>query len=304
MENGKREDYGFHNNDLFEKCGAMRQRLSSTGAYCDIITPLFHNEYSMSGSRRAERIRACIHSTCIDSVFSHPGTSFAFLEDGLVKYMTKYKVTCINREEFMGTLPENSNLNVMLPKCIRGRPEKDDGYWSVENANKQLHRDRGCLRRKCISGPGLETSQQVPWCKMRENAMSFNSPYAPFPLSVQLIGLDHYPMFVYGEPPLPGTDEYNSYVSSLNGRIDPNFLQENVVDEFMGFSVPFRYGKCREHGCGCAPNGCIGTVWEQEVDEEHRSQLRNSTGDVKKRKATGKSTTTPKNRANACKKAK
>ena len=127
------------------------------------------------------------------------------------------------------------------PKCLRGKPEEgNDGEygWSVAKANKQLERDRGCLRRKDICGIGSEIITQMPWCAhsalmpmpLSRTTLWEKETDVPFPVAAQLTGLDHYPMFLYGEPPLPGSDDYEAYVSTLNERIDPKFWQENVVN--------------------------------------------------------------------------
>lgn len=149
IESGRRDDYGFDNGILFEKGGAFRQRITRTGAYVDIEMPLFAEKDWSGGVKRQRnvgKIQACIHSTCINSVFFQPTTT-ALLVDGLMKYCTKYKLTCMKIDENTAPLPLNANINLMLPRCLRGKAEENDDEWSVEKANKQLHRDRGCLRR-------------------------------------------------------------------------------------------------------------------------------------------------------------
>ena len=308
VEDGRREDYG-GDESLFDRGAAIRQRISGAGAFFDRSMPLF-SEKSFYGCIRnhssIEKIVACVHSTCIDSVFFQPGTT-ALLQDGLCKYMAKFKITCMKRDEYDGPLPANPDLNVMQPKCLRGKPEEgdDDEYgWSVAKANKQLERDRGCLRRKDTCGLGSEIMTQMPWCKIsarpqpRNNLWGCwdNEPDVPYPLAAQLTGLDHYPMFLYGEPPLPGSDEYEDYVSTLNGRIDPKFLPENVANFCGGFSVPFGGPAYSNYDSddGSSDDGsdkCIGRVWTREVDEEMKrmSSLQpakeKSKGSGKKRKA-------------------
>ena len=103
----------------------------------------------------------------------------------------------------------------------------------------------------------------------------------PFALGAHMTGLDHCSMFLYGQPPLPGSEDYETYVSTLNGRIEPEFLQDNMMGMSGSFAVPFRYG---EPGRGCSDyfnydsddsHGCgrdegIGKVWTDEVDAEMR----------------------------------
>ena len=85
------------------------------------------------------------------------------------------------------------------------------------------------------------------------------------------------PIFLDGKPPLPGPLEYTEYVSSLEGHINPYFLQEKVID-MADFAVPFQQGtlRCRKWSCSSSEesseneDGCLGVLWEREVDEEMR----------------------------------
>lgn len=125
-------------------------KLPSWSAYLDITAPLYcdeDNDYSLD--RRfdvhrgklwgGETIYACIHSTCINAVFSTTGAA-ALLRDGRDRYFVRYKVPCTKRDKYYdGPLPKNPELNVMLPKCLRGTPEEgdDDEYgWSPGKAIK------------------------------------------------------------------------------------------------------------------------------------------------------------------------
>jgi hypothetical protein len=171
VENGKRANYWDDVQSMFDRGGAVRQRLATTGAYCDVFLPLFYTEINSYSNNfdhllGLEKIVACIHSTSIGSVFYQPGTA-ALLQDGLVKYMDKYKITCMKLDEYVGPLPRNE-LNVMQPKCLRGKPEPEEGNccvfgWSVAKANEQLELDRGCLRRKDICEEG-NILTKFPWC--------------------------------------------------------------------------------------------------------------------------------------------
>ena len=292
VENGEKADYGDDLSTLFDQGAALRQRVSTTGAYCDIFTPLSMDEEGRGGRniknilRGLETTYACIHSTCIDAVFAHLGNT-AMLQDGLVKYLIRYKVTCIKREEYNGPLPQNFELNVMQPKVLRGKPAAEDAHWSVARANEQLERDRGCLRRKLVGGKTSNVINQLPWCQgtsFPKRRVFSESGYVfgeegqdyPHPLAVVMTGIDCHPMFLDGEPPLPGSDEYKSYVASLNGRIDPQFLQEHVIHVFGGFSVPFKPSCLRRRRSysydGVDDNNKedegIGEIWTREVDEE------------------------------------
>ena len=64
---------------------------------------------------------------------------------------------------------------------------------------------------------------------------------------------------VYGQPPLSGSSEYA--ISSLQGRIDADFLQENVRIRHDCF--------CQRDG-RCDGDTCIGRLWTREVDEERK----------------------------------
>eukprot|EP00574_Skeletonema_japonicum_P007154 CAMPEP_0201730116 /NCGR_PEP_ID=MMETSP0593-20130828/21132_1 /ASSEMBLY_ACC=CAM_ASM_000672 /TAXON_ID=267983 /ORGANISM="Skeletonema japonicum, Strain CCMP2506" /LENGTH=320 /DNA_ID=CAMNT_0048222587 /DNA_START=288 /DNA_END=1247 /DNA_ORIENTATION=+ len=277
VENGKRQDYEFAIEDLFDTGGAIRQRVSRTGAFIDQEMPLYFlgldydTRIQMRRKRSGnhfDRMKACIHSTCISAVFFQPGTT-ALLQDGLAKYFTSYKITCTKSEEYAGELPLNPNINVMQPKCLRGKPEEDRGCFSVDRANKLLHSDRGCLRRNLCKVGSNDFLAQMPFCKVD----AIPGTRREYPVAVQLTGLDHYPMFLYGEPTLPSSEEYKDYVSSLEGKIDPRFLQENIMGDMFGdFAVPFKYGSVRggrgHFADGNDSNPGIGHVWTREVDEE------------------------------------
>jgi hypothetical protein len=287
VENGRRlEDYVCDDESLFDRGAAIRQRVSRTGAFVDQDMPLFvEDNLPVERYLRTNfgQIKACIHSTCINSVFFQPGT-IALLQLGLAKYFTTYKITCMKNEEYVGPLPLSPNINVMSPKCLRGKPEEDDEHWSVEEANKQLLSDRGCLRRNLCKIGSNDYLVQMPWCnlQLREiNRLGAEGPAdIPYPVSVHLTGLDHYPMFLYGQPPLPSSEDYGDYVSSMRGRIDPKFLQDNIMGMSGEFAVPFRYGNTATRGYflydydsddddGSSGRDLnIGQVWTREVDEE------------------------------------
>lgn len=205
-------------------------------------------------------------------------------------------------DEYTGPIPANPNINVMTPKCLRGKPEDDnDGEygWSVPKANDQLHKDRGCLRRKLGFVGSSDYLTEMPWCK--DNRLYERSNDLPQPLAVHVKGVDNHPIFFVGEPPLPSSNEYAKYVLSLHGRIDDRFLQEKITGMFGEFAVPFRYGthdtsdsdledtsdSDSNSGYTKRKTGkeCIGKVWEREVDEEMEQMgLSNRT----KKKASGK----------------
>jgi len=265
VDHGKRVLYS---DDMtpFDRGMAIRQRISRTGTYVDKELPLFPERNPNSNDAK---IQACIHSTCISSVFCKTGTS-AILSLGLGKYYAKYKVTCMKMDKYTGPLPANPNINIMTPKCLRGKPEdgNDGEYgWSVAKANEQLHKDRGCLRRKLGVVGNLDYLTEMPWCR--------NSNDLTHPLAVHIKGVDNHPIFLAGEPPLPSSDEYAKYVLSLYGRIDERFLQEKVTGMMGEFSVPFRYGGTKAHHSDSSSGHKrktkeerIGKIWEREVDEE------------------------------------
>ena len=204
-------------------------------------------------------------------------------------------------DEHTGPFPANPNINVMTPKCLRGKPEdgNDGEYgWSVAKANHQLHKDRGCLRRKLGVVGSLDYLTEMPWC--RYNELYERSNDLSHPLAVHVRGGDNHPMFLVGEPPLPSSDEYAKYILSLYGRIDERFLQEKITGMFGEFAVPFRYGtddtddsdledtydsdSNSGHTKRKTDKECIGKVWEREVDEEMEQMgLSNQT----KKKASG-----------------
>lgn len=72
----------------FEKGVAIRQRISCTGAYIDSELPLFQERNLHLVLKNGAKMQACIHSTCISSVFYQMGTA-AVLSLGLAKYCTK-----------------------------------------------------------------------------------------------------------------------------------------------------------------------------------------------------------------------
>ena len=284
VENGQmvdRDNWG--EKDLFDKGAALRQKISRTGAYVDQPLPLFAKEdgggssFLLAMDNTVGNINACIHSTCINSVFFQPGT-VALMQDGLVKYYTKYKVSCIKSEEYDGPLPLSRDINIIQPRCLRGKGE--DEYWSVKSANEQLHKDRGILRRNLCQVGSSEYLVNMPWCKSNVRGtlheFTMTTRLSKFPFAVQLNGLDHSPMFLYGEPPLPSAeDDYEAYISTLRGKIDPRFLQENVID-MQTFDVPFKYGRpggrrrrySYDLDDGDGGDSPIGQLWEREVDEE------------------------------------
>jgi len=283
VDHGRRADEDFDQSCLFDKGVAIRQRVSRTGAFVDQDMPLFVEDGLELRIFRKNfgQIKACIHSTCINSVFFQPGT-MALLQLGLVNYFTSYSITCTKSEEYVGPLPLNPNINVMQPQCLRGKPEEDDEHWSVEKANKQLLSDRGCLRRNLCKIGSTDYLVQMPWCSLQVSEINRLVGEEPadiaYPVSVHLTGLDHYPMFLYGQPPLPSSEDYEDYVSSMRGRIDPNFLPENIMGKGGIFSVPFRYGNPdhfydyfydSDNNDGSSGRDLgIGQVWTREVDEE------------------------------------
>jgi hypothetical protein len=292
VEDGRREDRELDDYDYFSKGSVMRQRVSRTGAFVDHDMPLFYKEGLRGGSILFERssqsqrnLQACIHSTCIIAVFFQPGTT-ALLQDGLFKYCTKYKINCMKSEEYLGPLPLNPAINVMQPKCLRGKQD-DGGYWSVEKANKQLLCDRGVLRRNLSMIGSDDYLVQMPWCNLPLLKCT------PSPIAVRLTGLDQYPIFLYGEPSLPSSEDYGHYISSLEGKIDPEFLQENVI-QYGDFAVPFgsKRGKFLSHLFDGHRHPGIGEVWTREVDEEMKRmdslQKEKKPSQGKKRKAPSK----------------
>ncbi|KAL7458823.1 hypothetical protein ACHAWC_010501 [Mediolabrus comicus] len=159
----------------------------------------------------------------------------------------------------------------MPDKAQMFKPEDDDSQWSVESANKELHLDRGCLRRNLRKVGSSDYMMQMPFCRVD----SLTRHRREYPVAVQLMGLDRHPMFLYGEPPLPSSEEYKDYVSSLRGRIDPKFLQENIVEMGGYFAVPFKYGSAGgahsawyDSDDDSDDKTSIGREWAREVDEE------------------------------------
>eukprot|EP00986_Skeletonema_menzelii_P000709 scaffold204_cov135-Skeletonema_menzelii.AAC.4 len=240
VEDGKREHYGCLHKGLFDTGGAVRQRVSRTGAFIDQEMPLYAvglDENERDQWRRKnfgchfETMKACIHSTCISAVFYQPGAT-ALLQDGLVKWLTSYKITCMKSEEYAGPLPLSPDINIMQPKCLRGRPEEDNDYWSVEDANKHLHLDRGCLRRNLRKVGSDDFLVQMPFCKVDP----IRGPYhRKDPVAVQLTGLDHHPMFLYGEPPLPSSEEYKDYEKERRERHQARLQHHNLtINRYVG----------------------------------------------------------------------
>ena len=300
VEDSRREDYGCRK-DMFSKGNAIRQRISHTGIYCDRDMPLFEEENRWNRNMREDKsgsVYACIHSTCINSVFTEPG-KVAVLQDGLVNYCTKWKLTCMKIEEYDGLLPLNPKMNCMLAKCLRGNPHDSiDPWnpWSVENANKQLFRDRGCLRRNLFRLGSPDYVSAMPWCEHKKyrprSTMSSKQDDSciPYPVAVQMRGVDHRPMFLYGEPPLPSSEEYETYVSTLRGRIKPEFLQDNVMGSGGRFAVPFGiegfYNYDSDDSMPQSGGKSIGQVWTDQVDQEMRRI--ESMEPKKKKKAKGR----------------
>lgn len=275
VESGRRQNYGDFDDDPFSRGVALRQRISRTGAFIDEQVPLFHETGNVFGAmlqRHSKRIFACIHTTCINSVFFATGTT-AMLQDGLVKYLTKYKLTCMKVEQHDGPLPRNPELNVMLPKCLRGKTEEDDDLydWSVGKANEQLEKDRGCLRRILCRVGSEGCMAQMPWCMVKDGRYG-DHDYLSIPFAAKLTGLDHGSVYLYGEPPLPGSEEYEKYISTLDSRIDDKFRQEHVMSEMGYFQVPFSYGtrgRSRWSDFDDESDECIpGKSWTRDVDEE------------------------------------
>ena len=284
VEDSSREDYGCRYKNMFSKGNAIRQRISHTGIYCDRDMPLFEDLQTRWNNMREDKsgsVYACIHSTCINSVFIEPG-KVAVLQDGLVNYCTKWKLTCMKIEEYDGLLPINPNMNCVLAKCLRGNPHDSIDVWnpwSVENANKQLFLDRGCLRRNLFRLGSPDYVSVMPWCeheKYRQRSMlsGKDDSCIPYPLAVQMTGVDRRPMFLYGEPPLQSSEEYETYVSTLRGRIKPEFLQDNVMGSGGRFAVPFGMEDfCNYDSDDSMPSSrekSIGQVWTDQVDQEMR----------------------------------
>jgi len=276
VENGRRVEGMDGNLDtlIFDNGDALRQRVSDTAAYYDQIVPLYFQKNWCWNFDSVKKLRACIHSTRIDALFFQPG-AVVYLEDGLSKYLTKYKITCLRIDEHDGPIPSNPMINIMLPKCISGKC-KDYNYennWSVDKANAKLELDRGCLRRNLCRIGSKECMHQMPWCHSEDCKIGKMPSTLPFAL--KLSGTDLCPIFLHGEPPLPGSSDYATYVSSLNGRINPEFLQENVLDTYANFPVPFKYGTPSDDSDDCSHievvdniHDRIGSIWEREVDEE------------------------------------
>ena len=324
VKNGERANYyGRREKVLFDTGAAVRQRVSRTGAFVDQDMPLYPPSLDFDDYHRhlirnhnSEKMKACIHSTCISAVFFQPGTT-ALLQDGFLEVnFASYKITCTKSEEYAGPLPLNPDINVMQPKCLRGKPEEDSPYWSVERANKLLHNDRGCLRRNLCKVGSDDFLVQIPFCNVLSypiySQLTEDRGTIPHPIAVHLTGLDHHPMFLYGEPTLPSSKDYEGYVSSLRGKIDPDFLQENIMGRGGRFAVPLKCGGSRrEDGRSSlgssggyytysdeidgdeppGPKPGIGHVWASEVDEEMKridSLEPKKTTKGKKRKAPSK----------------
>lgn len=165
VENGRRQNYG-DEISFFKNGNALRQRISHTAAYFDHAAPLgAFDDFDLTNmlqDKTLAKVRGCIHSTTIGALFHDKGAE-ATMEEGLVKFRRKYKLSCLRVDEFDGALPENPNLNAFLPECVRGK-NMDDENWSVEKANEQLKRDRGCLRRNLCEIGTKNGMQQMPWC--------------------------------------------------------------------------------------------------------------------------------------------
>ena len=270
----------------------LRQRLTRTGAHYDTVMPL-HSKETMFGIRERHfsinTAFACIHTTCINAVFREPNVA-AVLVNGWGDYKAKFKVTCTKVESWDGPPPSNHRVNVMLAKCLRGKIEGDSYCdFSVGEANKRLHEDRGCLRRIMCDFGTENCIQQFPWAFDEGTRVVSGKEYI-VPLAVQLRAMDHRPVFLNGEPPLPTSDEFGRYVSTLHGRIDPQLRQENIFDMTGDFAVPLslrpnKYGDSHCFDCAEGCDKCIGKGWEKEADEEQErmDQLK-----PKKKRASGK----------------
>ena len=290
VENGRRQNYGDDTNFFKEGC-ALRQRVSHTGAYFDHAAPMRTGIISKYDSgiglfrlppremqdKSLAKVRACIHSTSIGAIFFAENTE-ATMEEGLVKWRAKYKLTCLRIDPCDGPPPENPNLNAFLPKCVRGKvPVNRYGFefdWSPAKANEQLERDRGCLRRKLCQIGTPNGMQQFPWCFTGDpNMEGYRDSHLP--LAIRGTGVDTRPVFLSGEPPLPASaggdaDTYASYVTPLEDRIEDRFLQENLISEGLcSFTVPFGKPERRRYGSFDEEEDTAeGAAWEQEVDEE------------------------------------
>ena len=290
VDGGMRANYGDDVNYFKEGC-ALRQRVSHTGAYFDHAAPMRTGIISKYNSdiglfrpppreiqdKSLAKVRACIHSTSVGAIFFAKDTE-ATMEEGLVKWRAKYKLTCLRIDPCDGPPPENPNLNAFLPKCVRGKvPNNRYGWdfdWSPAKANEQLERDRGCLRRRLCQIGTPDGMQQFPWCFTGDPSME-DYRDSHLPLATRAVGVDTRPVFLSGEPPLPASaggdaDTYASYVTPLEERIEDRFLQENVISDCtQSFTVPF--GKPRRYRSSSwdeAEDTTEGAAWEREVDEE------------------------------------
>lgn len=289
VDDGRRANYGDDVNYFKEGC-ALRQRVSHTGAYFDHAAPMRTGIISKYGSgiglfqpssremqdKALAKVRACIHSTSIGAIFFARDTE-ATMEEGLVKWRAKYKLTCLRIDPCDGPPPENPNLNAFLPKCVRGKVPRNRygvGFdWSPAKANEQLERDRGCLRRRLCQIGTPNGMQQFPWCFTGDPFME-DYRNSHLPIAARAIGVDTRPVFLSGEPPLPASaggdaDTYASYVTPLEDRIEDRFLQENVISDGHSFTVPFgKPGRYRSSSWDEAEDTTEGAAWEREVDEE------------------------------------
>lgn len=272
----------------------LRQRITRTGAHYDTVMPLHSVEPPMFGRETHFSINtafACIHTTCINAVFRAPNASVV-LVNGWGDYKAKFKITCTKSEQYDGPPPDNHRVNVMLAKCLRGKIEGDSYCdFSVEEANKRLHEDRGCLRRILCDFGTMNCIQQFPWAFDEGTRVERGKEYI-VPLAVQLRAMDRRPIYLNGEPPLPTSDDFSKYVSTLHGKIDPKWRQENIFDMTGDFAVPlsFKPNKIGVSGCYNCVGGktceeCVGIRWEKEADEEQEKMDRRK---PKKKRASGK----------------
>lgn len=291
VEDGSRQDYGI-DDSLFKKGNALRQRISHTAAHFDLKVPFFCREdHELIFGHRSLRepsvgkISACLHSTCISTLFFQPGAQ-AFMQDGLCKFYAKYKLTCSRIDPYDGPLPTNPDIIAFLPECLRGK-SPEDSHWSANNANKQLYRDRGCLRRKFCKMNSKQSMQHMPWCYDDQIDMLGSNKLNASPLALRLRGADGQPMYLWGEPPLPGSDGYQKHISDHDERVDPKFDLRHVFGCYgTAFAVPFgsgsRRGSSGYDSCDEGAEDCEGTKWERQADEA--DQEMESTNTISKKR--------------------
>lgn len=270
----RRSGYTF--GSLFEQGRAIRQRISKTGAYNQKVRfecgrhDGYYGGY-LDEETGEDKIHACIHSTCISALFTNPGIT-ALLQQGHKheECQTNYKVTCSKVESYVGPMPQNPKINVMLSKCLRGTPQ-DPEMWSAKEANEQLFKDRGCLRRMLLDFDSETCMQVMPWCHEDHSDYVLllrdrREKKPPRPLATELVGPGQRSLHLLGEPPLPGSDKFKSYVKSLDGLIDPDFDQDDVC-KHGSFDVPFRNGTHYRNYWDC-DDVVIGESWQADADNE------------------------------------